>query len=328
MKIEVDWQRNFRKIPNSVQNKVKKFKHDDIIVACVKKIPAPDIVAGKYAHIGIKMDGNEVKFEERIMPNQRAGRFSRINIEGVTVVRKDLPMITKTFSIEAPNYGDWSNGSHDVEWDREVYQREFIGPKELELEIELLDRETKDGKRVFVFKFHIDEVLNRTERNFEDDLFSNLNLLQENVGAADVFPATATREDYLKTIFVDWEILPPGKRDDIVSRILSGYRSPTTELQKKLLARYDQLNKLKPIAFINGTSGFQRYFGAKFSDKLVAFENIEYGNAMYVMYDQWEELSKKSRLELLGGSRTGFDRIVHTAGWEEKFSELIRDKRQ
>jgi len=88
-------------------------------------------------------------------------------------------MVTKTFSAETPNWGDWSNGSHEISWDRDVYQRDFIPPKELEISIELLTTEPGESP-VFVFRFRVEEVLNKKAADFEASLFSNLNLLQEN----------------------------------------------------------------------------------------------------------------------------------------------------
>ena len=70
-------------------------------------------------------------------------------------------------------------------------------------------------------------------------------------------------------------------------------------------------------------SGFRRYFGAQFQHDLVAFENVEYGNAIYVLKGDWAILSKLSRGELLK-LNTGVDRIVHFVGWEAKAARIIR----
>jgi hypothetical protein len=123
-----------------------------------------------------------------------------------------------------------------------------------------------------------------------------------------------------------WEILPPGERDETIARILSGFKSPSAELRRKIAERYDLLTKLKPEAFISGTSGFRRYFGAKFSDSLVVFENLEYGNAIYAMFEDWETLSKSSRTELLTGSKAGFTRIIHSHDWKRRLQELVKNR--
>ncbi|MFB7031234.1 MULTISPECIES: hypothetical protein, partial [unclassified Streptomyces] len=80
-------------------------------------------------------------------------------------------------------------------------------------------------------------------------------------------------------------------------------------------------------SLIYGTSGFQRYLGAQFASNLVVFENVRYGNALYVMYERWEDLSKKSRLELLSGPARGFERILHRQGWEGKLRYAVNSRR-
>jgi hypothetical protein len=208
------------------------------------------------------------------IPDVRNGKYSRINVHGKELVLEDEPKVLKTYSVETPNWGDWSNGSHTVEWDRQVYRRTWFAPRELSLGIEIIGKDV-NAEDTYLIKFSVKEVLNRKSSRFrktaqlENDVFFDVNLVQENVGAAHVFPSDATRDDYLKTIYVAWEILPPGERDETVARILSVYKSPTEELRKKVEARYTLLMKLKPEVLIAGASGFRRYFGAKFSDPLV-----------------------------------------------------------
>jgi hypothetical protein len=325
-------QKHFRKIPEAVEVKVNSFENDDFIVACVRKISKSEILAGDFSELGISVTEESVDFPEKQILAPTLGRFSRINSQGFELVRKDLPKVSKLFSVEAPNFGDWSKGSHTVNWWREVYQRDFLSPKELELEIELLGEEELADNRIFVFRFSLSELLDRKripkENDFliKNDLFFNLNLLQETVGATDVFPSTATREDYLNSLYVNWEILPVGERESTVNRILSGVKAPNAELRSKIAERYDFLSNLKPEAFINGVSGLRRYFGAKFSHDLVVFEHLEYGNAIYVMFENWKTLSKLTRPQLLSGERKGFERIVHRKGWQEKLVKLLRER--
>jgi hypothetical protein len=260
------------------------------------------------------------------MPAPQVGKFSMVNVHGKEIIRKDLPMLKKTRSFESPNFGDWSKGSHEVSWTQDVYRRDFISPKELEIQIELIGEEVSSEEKVYVVRFCVNEVLKRGSSNFSEALLFNLNVLQENVGAADIYLSKATRDDYLKTVYVNWEILPPGERDATIAKILSGIKAPTSELRKKLAERYDLLAKLKPASFIRGISGFNRYFGAKFKDNLVAFENLEYGNAIYVMFNEWETLSKLSRTDLLRGERGGFTRIPHVTGWAKALQKEIAER--
>ncbi|HQR40130.1 MAG TPA: hypothetical protein PLF26_17235 [Blastocatellia bacterium] len=209
-------------------------------------------------------------------------------------------------------------------WTRDVYQRDFYPPKEVELSVTLL-QEKPDG---FVVKFAIEQVLNRRTERFEQELFYNLNLLQESVGAADVFTSAATLAEYAHTVRVDWEILPIGTVDDVVRRMLRGKRPVTPEQEGTIRERITVMGRLNPEEYVVGTDGFVRYFGAKFGDDFVVFENIRYGNALYVMYENWRDLSQRTRVDLLNGPRQSFDRIEHRAGWADALGKLVNGYRE
>lgn len=322
---ERHWKKNLRKVPNRILEKVGNLSQDKLVVACVLVVPGAAIRSGRFRHLDIRLDGDNVSFSERLVPKSAVGKYSYWNLHGREIVRRDLPMVAKTYSVEVPNYGDWYNGSHEVLWTRDVYQRDFLPPKAVELSISLLKNESgKDSN--FLFKFCVEEVLDRTAVDFSESLLWNLNLLQENVGNVDIFRRDADHTEYQQTISVYWEILPPGEGDETLEKILSKFRQPTEEVKQRLMARYRLLESLNPVAYISGTSGFQRYFGAKFQHDLIVFENLEYGNAIYVMFEDWEELSKLSRLELLKHHRPSFIRIIHRPGWEEVLKRLVRDR--
>ncbi|MDO8566098.1 MAG: hypothetical protein Q7S04_02875 [Candidatus Moranbacteria bacterium] len=317
--------RNLIKIPQVILERIRTFDQDDIVVACAKLLRPEDI--SRYAHLGLALVDGKLIIPSPAIPNPDAGRYSKANVEGYEKIRKDLPKVPKEFSFEAPDWGDWSNGSHTVAWTRNVYRRDFYPPKEVELSITLVEEKSTG----FVVKFAIDQVMNRRTENFEQELFYNLNLLQENVGAADVFRYTASLADYAATIRVDWVILPPGTVDEVIRGMLKGKSKITPAQEATMKERVTLMSRLEPEVYIAGSDGFLRYFGAKFGDDFVAFENIRYGNAIYVMYDSWEELSKKSRIDLLSGPRDSFDRIEHRDGWEERFSAMVqgyRDKKK
>jgi hypothetical protein len=325
--VKLPWKRRFLRVPERVSTRIARSTRDEFVVGCVKKIPVADLDAGMYRHLRIQLGPTCPEYPSMIVPPRTVGRTSQQNVDGLVIVRKDLPMTWKTYTFETPNWGDGSTyGYHDVDINRQVYRRDFVSPQEFALSITLMGEEPEPDRR-FVFKFLVETSLNRKKADFEGDLLFALNLLQENVGAADVFPVDATADDYLRTVYVDWEILPPGERDQNIARILSGIRAPSEQDRAKLVDRYDFMAKLKPVTFIAGRSGFRRYFGAQFDERLVAFENLEYGNALYVMFDTWEKLSQRSRLELLSGERDGFVRIVHEKGWKDKLSTLIKKRR-
>lgn len=314
--------RNLRKIPALLLDRIRTFDQDDVVVACVKKI-SPHTV-DHYVHLGLRFVEGKLVTPPPTVPDASAGRYSRANIYGYEKKRRDLPMVPTTFEVESPNWGDSSNGTHIVSWTRDVYQVDFYPPKQVELSVAIL----QSGGQEYLVKFAIDQVLNRRTNNFERELFYNLNLLQENIGAADVFPSAASLAEYAATVRVDWQLLPPGTVDEVVERILRGQRNVSPEQEAIMRGRIQVMAGLQPLAYITGTDGFLRYFGAKLGEDLVVFENIRYGNALYVMHEDWQELSKRSRIDLLNGPRDAFERVEHRDGWKAELKKIIEAYRE
>lgn len=299
--------KNLLKVPASILQRLATFDQDDVVAATVKLVLPADL--RRYAHLGLSLHDGNLGIPEPQPPKASAGRYSNANLFGMEKVRKDLPKITKSYGFWAPSWG--SGSYHYVSHDREVYIREVYPPKEVNLSIALVERRGEG----FLLKFAIDQVLSRRTPNFEQELLYNLNLLQENVGAADVFESATSLADYARSVKVDWQLLPPGTVDEVVAAMLRGKGPVTPQQEAVMKERIAVMHGLKPEAYITGTDGFLRYFGAKFGDDFVVFENARYGNAIYIMYEGWEALSQKSRIELLAGDRDRYDRIEHRPGW-------------
>lgn len=293
------------------------------MAGCSRTYIATDLSRGRLRHLGVKLVDGGLEFPESIIPPETGGKYSDRNVNGHEVVRKDLPKETHYNTIEAPDWGsDYS--THPVDLPYEKYPRDYHAPQLAAIKISSPNREA--GQSEYVLVFEVDRVLNQADPDFDDELLHCLNLLQENVGAVGVQESGATFADYLKNLRIDWEVLPPGTREEAVQRVFRN-RQPTPQERGVVEERYDFLMSLKPEKLVYGMSGVQRYFGAMLADDLVVFENVEYGNAVYVMFDDWRELSRRSRTELLSG-RFGenFERIPHAAGWRDKLTILLQKR--
>lgn len=317
--------KNIRKIPDAIHHKLRKIDQDEIVACFSLKVDKDMILAGELRHLGITFEASGLVYPKEHLPEATRGRFSRWNIMGREIKRRDLPKEIFYTSIDVPNWGDYSKGTHTVNLPRERYPVDYSPPRHITLLMELLNEDTVNG--IYLFRVIASEVLSKNATDFHEWLFFVLNLLQENLGGFDVMPSGLTKEDYLKTHVIGWEILPPGNRKLFVNRLFAGL---TETIQARLVVeeRYDFLESLGAKEMVFGTSGLQRYFGAKLDDNLVVFENLEYGNAMYIMYEDWESLSQKSRVDLLTG-RFGenFDRVIHSGEWQDKVRNLIRNRR-
>jgi hypothetical protein len=148
------------------------------------------------------------------------------------------------------------------------------------------------------------------------------------VGAADIFQSTTTLAEYAATVRVDWQLLPPGSVDEVFAAMTAGKQEITAEQAAVMKLRLQVMSRLKPEAFVTGTEGFLRYFGAMFGDDFVVFENLQYGNAIYVMHENWQALSQRSRVELLAGDPNSFERIIHREGWVQQLSARVQEYRR
>jgi hypothetical protein len=132
---------------------------------------------------------------------------------------------------------------------------------------------------------------------------------------------------------VNWDILPAGSRgsqDDLakLARQLSPDAAGDPEIAKIVVDRiefFESLKDPKPQRFIRGRNSFSSYFGVQFSSELVAFENPREGNAIYIVFGKWEEISKFSKSDLLAtkDEDRSFVRVVHAGDWKTRFREQL-----
>jgi len=317
--------KNLRKIPAEIFAKLKTIKTDQVVAGCAVMFKPDALAAGQLKHLGVTLTPTGLEVPDFVIPLTSQGKFSTKNLEGEEIVRKDLPKETHYRSVETPNWGDSYKGTHTVDLPYEKYPRDFDPPRELA--IFMTCENMKPGLPGYVIAFRVNDVLEKNKRSFKHRLFENLNLLQENVGTCGIEPADVALTDYMKSLHVSWELLPPGSREDVIARIFRD-RPPSAEEKEVASQRYDFFISLKPQKLVFGSSGFRRYFGALLEDDLVVFENIQYGNAVYVLFDNWEELSKRSRIELLSGKYgTDFKRVIHNSGWKEDVKAIVASKR-
>jgi hypothetical protein len=316
--------KNFRKTPEFITNRIKVLNSDNIIIATIVKINKNQIDDLKFRNLNLQLNNNQINFNSQYIPQNTIGSFSRKNIDGYKIVHKNQDKIRKSFYLgERPYYGDWSKGSFSAYSTRKVFPSDNFPPRELSITAELLEETVND----FKIKVSVDIILNRNDENFEEELFFTVNLLQENVHSVNVFSSETTRTEYLRTLSLTWDIFPPGEKNEDLERIMKGSRNLTPEKVKEVQNKYDYLVTLNPVEIVSGLSGMRKYFGAKFSNNLIVFENLNYGNAIYVLFENWEELSQMSRTEIQTRPSNEYIRIKHTSNWKQSLERIIAAKR-
>lgn len=319
------WKSNYRKVPVFVQSALNEIESALFVVAATKKISRSDIEAGQYSHVGLAVDGSSIIAAGPTQPPAEVGKWSERNAHGWDLKREDWPKVQKTWTFESPNFGDGArNGWTMRSWTKEVYQHQIFEPQGMTIEASIL--EDKGGELVLV-KFAVAPMLSRGSAEFDLMLLWTINLLQENTGVTGVFASEATYDEYISTVTLDWEIFPPGTADEVVARLLgSAHPTNVPDFEKHVRERVLMFEGFEPEAYIQGQGGFGSYFGAKFADDFVVFENLKYGNAIYLLYQNWDEASQRSRLDLLRDQDAHFDRVVHTDGWQDRLTTLLHDK--
>lgn len=318
--------KNYRKIPDFIKNKVQTL-NNNIVVAAIFDLTRDDFRNSIFSGLKLDIENERLIYNPNFIPNASQGRYSKKNIEGYTIKHPHLPLVRKEIYLgERPIWGDYNNGTFSLVVYRMVRAYEEIPPKNIAFVIELLETRSVDEQVHYILKISTDQVINSQSQDFETELLFNINLLQENFGKVDVFNSETTLEEYLRTLTVEWEIFPPGVLGEDLKRITNGLRNVTPQRMQEISERFNFLWEQHPTEMITGRSGMLRYFGAKFSDNLVVFENTQYGNALYILFENWAELSQLSRLEILGRPSDQYVRIKHSGNWQSRVKQIIEEK--
>ena len=307
--IFLPWQKAFRHIPEYIMAKISQLKEDYFKVEAVVSIPKTKLKSGQYSHIGIE---NSDTFPSSILPRETTGHASFYNLNQRVIIKRDEPKVLKSFYWEAPNFGDPDKGWHEIYFTKMVYSRVYIEPQYLHIEIEKLQESDIEA----VFKFSIDRAISKADPNLATELLSELNLLQENVGSSDVFPLNTPVTDYLNTITLAWEIFPKGTKDQELSYLVGKFSPKDKKEESELIDRYEVIKSLNPKEIYTGLCGMHKYFAAVIREDIVICENLRYGNAIYILRENWPDLSKKDRLTLLAYHREEIIRIFHTSNYQ------------
>lgn len=312
---------HFRRIPNYIEQELHSIESLNIIAAAIINASKAEISRGTYRHLGIQIQDETLSCPEIVYPENLSGIYARRNRNGIVWVLKDLPMVTKTYSFDSPNFGDPNKGFHTTYWSRKVYQRRLEPPRDWDLALTVI---SQDEEHVRI-KVAINTILDRQHPDFRKDLFFAINLLQEQCRDSHVFDATVTDAELARISSVGWEIFPPGTLDRTLSEITHRLRDPTPKHLREIQMRAKVLDHLHPTEYILGSGMNSRYFGAKFGENVVVFENVDYGNALYILFDNWQEISQMSRVDILKRHEHDYIRIIHKPGWEKALRRQLNE---
>lgn len=236
---------------------------------------------------------------------------TRFNAEGKEKVRRDLPKESHTRELEY-NLPDWRGGAMhtgvvDITYMR--YPRDFIPPADIDLTI--------SDNRIVSPVFNVESQW--------EDIIHTVNMFLEIFQSCDILDENLEDIQFLKSERLNWEILPewpmPWERFEKVMRPILERQKLQTQLMFR--KRFETIEKHKPDFYAAGKAGFSGYVIFGFKDKnLFLCESMRHGNALYVFEENWKELSKKTKAEILKWMFQK-DRIIHYADWQKKIHQLL-----
>ncbi|MHA7278879.1 hypothetical protein ACX80H_03910 [Arthrobacter sp. MDT2-2] len=314
----------YKAVPEPLWQKIEKFNHS-FQIGVSKTYSRESLDEGKLASLGIADFASAMNIDAVIVPDVDAGRWSAWNVEGREVLRPDLPKVSRSSVSWVYPYGNKSASQVPA------YRTRLVTPRETlhghGYSIAVMGSAAQDEARL---AFRVQRVFGPGTSKDDPDLLMSLSLLRENVGSADVIPADMDIKDWIHHQEISWTLLPPGQRgnpifSEIVKRLDLDPNSARTQTAKQ---RNEAIWSLSPQAVAVGNGNFSRYVAYIFRDDLVVLENLTYGNALYVMYENWQALSQRSRLDLLADPAADYTRIVHAGRWISQLRKVVQASRK
>lgn len=245
---------------------------------------------------------------ERVLP-RALGSVTRRNSDGYDIVFKDRAKERYFTYHMVPG---WHNTYHEVTREHWRYPREHKEGYEMELTLLM-----KDGNRYVVSPELVNDPtaadINKHALNLFLELFGGFEFMNENLDS--VF-----RE--MRVTRVNWTLLPIG--DFPFERIEREILQHSGRITKRVFRHTDSvIRQYNPEQCVVGNGGFHNYVAFLFPERnLTVLECFEPGNATYVFEKDWEELSRKTKAQILGGD-LALARIIHKDSWETEIRQLF-----
>ncbi|MFC7876619.1 hypothetical protein [Isoptericola sp. NPDC057391] len=282
-----------------------------------------DVLEGHYEDLDIKFSGDNLDAAGPTVPPEHRGQWAAWNRVGQEVKRPDLPKRLKSWTTDVHPYGDRSRPTVPAYHSREVQATEVRHGKGFAFTYTAKPGGGEYGVQIEV---RVDRVFSKATPVDSPDLLMAVRLLNECFGGVGVVAADQTEVRWRRDRELPWELLPPGVSPAAILRaiearlgIISASRNTDVAIE-----RIKNMQALNPPEIGVGGGGYQSYLAYIFRDDLVVLENFAYGNALYVMYESWDVLSKRSRIDLLSDPSADFTRIVHSGNWRGHLREVIR----
>lgn len=289
----------YKRDAETLAKKISARYKDEVIISSPEKI-SDDILKKIGFYLPVLNGAN-------VVPDE-CGRFTKFNLYGKEIVRKDLPKENRYINTVYWEWklwnGDWQGKYCDIY--KNCYPRESITPP--------LEPIYFNASKNSVFSRKISV-------NQKKELLHIVNMFLEIFGACYI---TDDKNDIIPLKQVPWIIFPKGEKPFTSENLFSNY----TKLNKKekifLDDRIDFLKRFNPDIAYKGTSYFRNYVAFIYtSKKLAILESDSVDNATYIFDLDWEKCSKFTKGEVLT-KNLHKDRIIHQKNWFSKIQILLK----
>lgn len=290
---------------NNIYRYINKEEIDNIKQLRVK---VDELSQDKVINIGFS---KKLEVGEMVVPKV-IGPITYFNVYGKEIINKNEK---EDRDIYRPYHiMDWHGQYHDgIAYERrKCYKREFINPYEMELII-VEQKETK-------------YVTNKEISKDANKLKFAMNLLLEIFGEFEII-YNEEKINYGEIKRLNWNVLPRGKYPweklyPYIKNNLDNMQETKAKIAKKNIEKITQYN---PKFVAIGRSGFSGYIIYGFNkENKVILESMEIDNATYVLNENWENISKLTKAEILKNNLHE-KRIIHTKRWNEEIETVIKE---
>ena len=292
---------NQKRVGN-IHNYLGQFSNGDEIRIILNN---PNQFLDKLKAIGF----NTINIGEVILPKP-IGPVSNYNANGKYDLLRNLPKEAYYQDIDM----NWlAFGKHPVSktitYTRYKYQKKLISSPSEELAV-ILD---KDDNEI------ISSSLIKYDNSNNEKIKHIINLFLELFGECHIVDKDLISRVITPIKKLNWNILPRGKMpwDTLKAHLSTNTNINSLSNPNEIYKRINYINSFEPDFIVTGNGGFNDYIVLGFVAKnLYVLENNKPQNATYIFEDNWANITKLSKAQILEETLQK-DRLIHHANWKQ-----------
>ncbi len=253
---------------------------------------------------------------DSILPKVK-GSVSRFNANGKFELLRNEPK--EAYSIDREM--EWlAYGKHPqsklITFTYNRFQRKLIDAPAQEL-IVMIDKDNNKIISSKLIKFtQENKSLIKHKVNLFLELFGECQLVDKNLISRIKTPINK----------LNWNLLPKGKMPwkELEKHLKDKMNFESNRNYKEIYARINYINSFEPDFLATGNGGFNDYVVLGFESRnIFILENRKPQNATYIFKNNWKDITKLSKGEILRESLQD-KRFIHNSNWKENIKQILK----